>query len=117
MVGGPGADPFPIKKSGQRRRCGIARQLNRVCLNGLLSAFADRKTILDEADATLRYPRTRSHPLNPCPHSSGGPSGPLPFSLPAAHLIRPYAAQTPWPMTVTGKARQNADGDTTAKHH
>lgn len=30
---------------------GIARQLNRVCLNGLLLGFAERKTILDEADA------------------------------------------------------------------
>jgi len=30
---------------------GIARQLNRVCLNGLLIGFADRKSILDETDA------------------------------------------------------------------
>jgi len=30
---------------------GIARQLNRVCLNGLLIGFADRKKILDETDA------------------------------------------------------------------
>ncbi|MBU0496117.1 MAG: AAA family ATPase [Chloroflexi bacterium] len=30
---------------------GIARQLNRVCLNGLLIGFADRKPILDETDA------------------------------------------------------------------
>jgi general secretion pathway protein A len=30
---------------------GIARQLNRVCLNGLLIGFAERKAILDEADA------------------------------------------------------------------
>jgi len=30
---------------------GVARQLNRVCLNGLLIGFAERKTILDEADA------------------------------------------------------------------
>lgn len=30
---------------------GIPRQLNRVCLNGLLLAFAERKAILDETDA------------------------------------------------------------------
>jgi type II secretory pathway predicted ATPase ExeA len=30
---------------------GIARQLNRVCLNGLLIGFAERKSILDENDA------------------------------------------------------------------
>jgi len=30
---------------------GVARQLNRVCLNGLLIGFAERKTILDENDA------------------------------------------------------------------
>jgi general secretion pathway protein A len=30
---------------------GVARQLNRVCLNGLLIGFAERKAILDEADA------------------------------------------------------------------
>jgi type II secretory pathway predicted ATPase ExeA len=30
---------------------GVARQLNRVCLNGLLIGFAERKSILDEADA------------------------------------------------------------------
>ena len=30
---------------------GIARQLNRVCLNGLLIGFADRKKVLDETDA------------------------------------------------------------------
>jgi len=30
---------------------GVARQLNRVCLNGLLIGFADRKPILDETDA------------------------------------------------------------------
>jgi general secretion pathway protein A len=30
---------------------GVARQINRVCLNGLLIGFAERKAILDEADA------------------------------------------------------------------
>ena len=30
---------------------GVARQLNRVCLNGLIIGFAERKPILDEADA------------------------------------------------------------------
>jgi len=30
---------------------GIARQINRVCLNGLLLGFAERKSILDETDA------------------------------------------------------------------
>lgn len=30
---------------------GVARQINRVCLNGLLIGFADRKKILDETDA------------------------------------------------------------------
>lgn len=30
---------------------GIPRQLNRVCLNGLLVGFADRKSVLDETDA------------------------------------------------------------------
>jgi type II secretory pathway predicted ATPase ExeA len=30
---------------------GVARQLNRVCLNGLLIGFAERKPILDETDA------------------------------------------------------------------
>jgi type II secretory pathway predicted ATPase ExeA len=30
---------------------GIARQLNRVCLNGLLIGYAERKPILDETDA------------------------------------------------------------------
>jgi len=29
----------------------VARQLNRVCLNGLLIGFAERKPILDETDA------------------------------------------------------------------
>jgi hypothetical protein len=29
----------------------VARQLNRVCLNGLLIGFADRKKVLDETDA------------------------------------------------------------------
>jgi type II secretory pathway predicted ATPase ExeA len=30
---------------------GVARQLNRVCLNGLLLAYTERKKILDESDA------------------------------------------------------------------
>ncbi|MBC8265309.1 MAG: hypothetical protein H8E47_14450 [Anaerolineales bacterium] len=30
---------------------GVARQLNRVCLNGLLIGLADRKKVLDETDA------------------------------------------------------------------
>ena len=30
---------------------GVARQLNRVCLNGLLIGFAERKLVLDETDA------------------------------------------------------------------
>jgi type II secretory pathway predicted ATPase ExeA len=30
---------------------GVARQLNRVCLNGLLIGFAERKPVLDEPDA------------------------------------------------------------------
>ena len=30
---------------------GVARQLNRVCLNGLLIGFAERKPVLDETDA------------------------------------------------------------------
>jgi general secretion pathway protein A len=30
---------------------GVARQINRVCLNGLLIGFAEHKTVLDEADA------------------------------------------------------------------
>lgn len=30
---------------------GVARQLNRVCLNGLILGFTERKTVLDETDA------------------------------------------------------------------
>jgi len=50
-----GAERFPFSDSfihaAQQFSHGIPRQLNRVCLNGLLIGFAERKPILDETDA------------------------------------------------------------------
>ena len=50
-----GAERFPFSggflNAAQQFSHGIPRQLNRVCLNGLLIGFAERKPILDETDA------------------------------------------------------------------
>jgi type II secretory pathway predicted ATPase ExeA len=50
-----GAERFPFADSfvstAHQFSHGVARQLNRVCLNGLLLGFAERKPILDENDA------------------------------------------------------------------
>jgi general secretion pathway protein A len=50
-----GAERFPFSDSfihaAQQFSHGIPRQLNRVCLNGLLIGFAERKPLLDETDA------------------------------------------------------------------
>jgi general secretion pathway protein A len=50
-----GMERFPFSDSfiaaAHQFSHGIARQLNRVCLNGLLIGFAERKPILDETDA------------------------------------------------------------------
>jgi hypothetical protein len=50
-----GAERSPFSDSfihaAQQFSHGIPRQLDRVCLNGLLIGFAERKPILDETDA------------------------------------------------------------------
>lgn len=50
-----GIEPCPFSDSfiaaAHQFSHGVARQLNRVCLNGLLIGFAERKPILDETDA------------------------------------------------------------------
>jgi type II secretory pathway predicted ATPase ExeA len=50
-----GAERFPFSDgfihAAQQFSHGVPRQINRVCLNGLIIGFADRKPILDETDA------------------------------------------------------------------
>lgn len=50
-----GVERYPFSDSfiatAHQFRHGVARQLNRVCLNGLLIGLAERKPILDETDA------------------------------------------------------------------